>query len=50
LLGQAIERTPPAERAAFWQKVVHSDRVFAAIRRLPAYTRIAAAAEVPQSH
>ena len=26
LLGQAIERTPPAERAAFWQKVVHSDR------------------------
>jgi eukaryotic-like serine/threonine-protein kinase len=50
LLGQAVERTPPAERAAFWQKVVHSDRVFTAIRRHPAYTRIAAAAEVPQSH
>ena len=50
LLGQAIERTPPAERAAFWQKVVHPDRAFTALRRLPACGRIAAAAGVPQAH
>jgi tetratricopeptide (TPR) repeat protein len=50
LLAQAVERTPPGERTAFWHKVVHSDRVFTAIRKLPAYARIAMAASVPQSH
>jgi eukaryotic-like serine/threonine-protein kinase len=44
LLGQAVERTQPAERVAFWRDVVHSDLVFTAIRRLPAYARIAATA------
>lgn len=50
LLGQAVEQTPPAERAAFWREVVHSDPVFNSIRRLPAYTRIAAAARSAQAH
>jgi eukaryotic-like serine/threonine-protein kinase len=50
LLGQAIERTHPAERAAFWRNVVDSDRVFKAIRRLPAYVRIAAAAGTHADH
>ena len=47
LLGQAIERTRPAERAAFWRDVVDKDRAFTAIRQLSAYARIAAAAGVP---
>ena len=46
LLGQAVERIHPNERAAFWRDVVDSDRVFTAIRRFPAYARIAAAAGV----
>jgi tetratricopeptide (TPR) repeat protein len=50
LLGQAVERTHPAERAAFWRNVVDSDRVFTAIRRLPAYARIAAAAGAHPDH
>ena len=50
LLSQALERTPPAERAAFWQKFVDSDRLFTALRRLPAYTRFATAASVPRAH
>ena len=48
LLGQAVERTPPEARAAFWRDVVRSDRVFASLRRLPAYARIAAAGDVSQ--
>ena len=44
LLGQAVERTPPDERAAFWRDVVNPDRVFTAIRRHPAYAADAAAA------
>jgi serine/threonine protein kinase/tetratricopeptide (TPR) repeat protein len=44
LLGRAVERTPPQERAAFWSEVVQPDQAFKAIRRDPAYTRIAAAA------
>jgi eukaryotic-like serine/threonine-protein kinase len=50
LLGQAVERTPPDERAAFWREVVHSDRVFTTIRRLPTFARIAAAAGVSQAN
>jgi eukaryotic-like serine/threonine-protein kinase len=50
LLGQAVERTSPGERATFWREVVHSDRVFTAIRRMPTYARIAAAAAVSQAH
>jgi serine/threonine protein kinase/lipoprotein NlpI len=50
LLSQAVERTPPEERAAFWHKVVHSDGAFTSIRRLPAYARIATAASAPQAH
>ena len=50
LLAQAVERTPPEGRLAFWRNVVHSDRVFTPIRRLPAYTRIAASVGVPQAH
>ena len=49
LLAQAVERTPPEGRLAFWRNVVHSDRVFTPIRRLPAYTRIAASVGVPQA-
>jgi len=44
LLGQAVERTPLEERATFWNEVVKKDQAFTAIRRLPAYARIAAAA------
>ena len=46
LLGEAIQRTPPDDRASFWRDVVVTDRVFSTIRRLPAYARVAAAAGV----
>ena len=49
LLGQAVERTPPGARAAFLRDVVTSDRVFNSIRRLPGFTRMAAAASEPQA-
>jgi tetratricopeptide (TPR) repeat protein len=48
LLGQAIERTPPSGRVAFWRGVVQPDQAFTAIRRLPAYARIASVAS-PQN-
>ena len=48
LLGQAVERTPPQERAAFWSDVVQSDHAFTAIRRHSAYARIGMAAVSPR--
>ena len=48
LLGQAVERTPPQERAAFWSNVVQSDHAFTAIRRHSAYARIGMAAALPR--
>jgi tetratricopeptide (TPR) repeat protein len=50
LLGLALERTPPGKRAAFWREVVHSDQAFTAIRRLPAYARMAGAVDPPPAH
>jgi eukaryotic-like serine/threonine-protein kinase len=50
LLGQAVERTQPAERAAFWRGVVNPDRAFNAVRRLPVYARIAAEAGTQTDH
>ena len=47
LLGQAVDRTPLRERAAFWREVVHPDQAFKALRRDAAYARIAAAASAP---
>ena len=49
LLRQAVERTPPQERAAFWSNVVQSDHAFTAIRRHSAYARIGVAAALPRS-
>jgi eukaryotic-like serine/threonine-protein kinase len=47
LLRQAVERTPPQERAEFWSNVVQSDHAFTAIRRNSAYARIGMAAALP---
>ncbi len=44
LLRQAVERTSPHERAAFWSNVVQTDHAFTAIRRHSAYARIGMAA------
>jgi hypothetical protein len=33
LLGQALAREPPGERAAFWRDYVQADRAFATIRQ-----------------
>jgi eukaryotic-like serine/threonine-protein kinase len=49
LLDQAIARIPAGERATFWRAVVQPDQAFAAIRRLPAFTRLAAVACRPQA-
>jgi eukaryotic-like serine/threonine-protein kinase len=49
LLGQAVERTIPQERAAFWTDVVQSDHAFTAIHRLSAYARIGTAVALPRS-
>jgi hypothetical protein len=49
LLGQAVERTIPQERAAFWADVVQSDHAFTAIHRLSAYARIGTAVALPRS-
>jgi eukaryotic-like serine/threonine-protein kinase len=49
LLTQAVERTPPSDRATFLRDVVTSDRVFNSIRRLPGFARIAAAASESQA-
>lgn len=41
ILGQAIDRTAPARRAAFWRDVVEADHALRIIRRLPSYSRLA---------
>ena len=48
LLSQAFERIPSRERAVFWRSVVQPDQAFAALRRLPAYARMAAAVSEPE--
>jgi eukaryotic-like serine/threonine-protein kinase len=42
LLGQALQRTAPDQRAALWRDVVQTDQALRSIRRLPGYTRSAA--------
>jgi tetratricopeptide (TPR) repeat protein len=42
LLGQALQRTAPDQRAAFWRDVVQTDQALRIIRRLPDYARSAA--------
>ena len=42
LLGQALQRTAPDQRAAFWRDVVQTDQALRIIRRLPGYARFAA--------
>ena len=49
LLSQALERTPARERAEFWRTVVQPDQAFAALRRLPAYARMAATVSEPEA-
>ena len=40
--GQALQRTAPDQRAAFWRDVVQTDQALRIIRRLPGYARSAA--------
>ena len=35
LLGQALQRTAPDQRAAFWRDVIQTDQALRIIRRLP---------------
>ncbi|HEV3166939.1 MAG TPA: protein kinase [Isosphaeraceae bacterium] len=42
LLALALEHTPHDQRTAFWNEVVVSDQALAAIRGLPAFSRLAA--------
>jgi tetratricopeptide (TPR) repeat protein len=41
LLSQALQRTAPDQRAAFWRDVVQTDRALSILRRLPGYARYA---------
>jgi serine/threonine protein kinase/Tfp pilus assembly protein PilF len=49
LLGKALEQTPPAQRAQFWQTCVQSDTALNAIRRTPGFAQLAARYGKPPS-
>jgi serine/threonine protein kinase/tetratricopeptide (TPR) repeat protein len=42
LLGEALQRTAPDQRTAFWRDVVQTDQALRSIRRLSGYARSAA--------